>query len=188
MTGRDDEPDDPLYAPVAHVAAGLDPGDVSDPDQLDMDLLDGLDDPDAAGMVDEGYDPDAVRDRRKTRRSRRPRSESALARDLVNYLNGLPGWWARKIQATAATGPGIPDIHATGLTTFGVGRAVWVEVKVGAERPTAVQNRTMLLLQAAGALVGYATSVTELEEIIAHLDDPDYRWSPEHGPGAPSAS
>lgn len=113
-------------------------------------------------------------------------SESSLAETVLSDLNARPGVVARKVHQGAASGSGEPD-----LDICYHGRCVKIELKVaGGTRkpgPTAKQHRRLLQWQDAGALVGWATSLQEVDEILARADDPTYRYDGQAGAPAPAA-
>lgn len=55
------------------------------------------------------------------------------------------------------------------------GRAVKVEVKVPGNTPTDRQYAVMRIWERSGALVGWVTSVDEVEELLGHLEDPGWK-------------
>lgn len=113
-------------------------------------------------------------------------SESELARTVLADLNARPGHFFRKVHQGAASGSGEPDLDGCVR-----GRTVKIELKVaGGTRknvPTDKQHRRLLQWQAAGALVGWATSLRQVDEILARLDDPTYRYNGQAGAPAPAA-
>lgn len=113
-------------------------------------------------------------------------SESSLAEEVLAELNARPGHFFRKVHQGAASGSGEPDLDGCVH-----GRCVKIELKVhGGSRknaPTAKQHRRLLQWQAAGALVGWATSMQEVDELLARLDDPTYRYDGQAGAPSPAA-
>ena len=84
-------------------------------------------------------------------------------------MRSLPDAWCVKVHGNPYTSRGEPDLDACVR-----GRAVKVEVKVGRNKPTDVQMAAMRRWEDAGALVGWVTSLEELQELLTHLED--YGW------------
>ncbi len=99
-------------------------------------------------------------------RRKRYANESALVDDLIRRIKSLGGY-ARKV---VAYGPmhsaGEPDIDACLR-----GRTVKFEAKMPGNKPTAVQYGAMRRWEAVGALVGWGTSLEQLEDLLSHVDD-----------------
>lgn len=127
-----------------------------------------------ADVLDERYDPD-----RKPRRQPSVEPESAITERALNWLNTLDGCYAWKLHTGPMGEGGHPDID--GCIN---GRSIKIEMKRPGEKPTRRQMGRLLQWRAAGALVGWATSVEEVRAIIEQ-SDPDYR-NPLTGPGAPA--
>ncbi|MBC8091360.1 MAG: hypothetical protein H7Y15_05350 [Pseudonocardia sp.] len=108
------------------------------------------------------------------------RPESAIVAEILEWLNDQPQCFARKVHQTAVTGGGEPDIDACLR-----GRTIKIEIKrPGAPEPGPRQLQRLRRWQNAGALVGWATSLPDVVDIVAHLDD--HAWiNPMTGPGAP---
>lgn len=90
--------------------------------------------------------------------------ESTLKKNVLDYLNSLPGCKAIKIHGNAYTEAGTPDIAGCMM-----GRAFWIELKVPGEEPTAIQRKRLQEWAEAGAIVGVVTSVEEVSEMLCKL-------------------
>lgn len=88
------------------------------------------------------------------------RSEKAITRAIMDDLRGM-GFWVVKIHGGAYQMAGLPDVLA-----IKNGRAFWIEVKKPGEKPTLIQQKRLRDLQAAGCVVGVATSEKEAREIV----------------------
>lgn len=113
-------------------------------------------------------------------------SEGEVAAECLGWLKVQPQCAARKVQGTSAQGGGEPDLDIVWR-----GRAVKIELKAPGRgkryRPTDAQHQRLLDYQAAGALVGYATSLAQLQQILARADDPTYRYRGQAGAPTPDA-
>jgi len=89
------------------------------------------------------------------------KSEKAITGAIMGDLSDM-GFWVVKIHGGAYQMAGLPDVLA-----IKNGRAFWIEVKRPGEKPTPIQLKRMRDLQAAGCVVGVATSVQEAREVIS---------------------
>lgn len=116
--------------------------------------------------------------------------ETTLQRRIVATLNARPGHQFRKLHIGPEDQKGQPDLYGCVTLPTGLGRMVVIEVKSwgpGYEpRPQPAQDAALLEWQRAGALVGWATSMRQVDQILACLDDPAYRYAAGGGPGAPA--
>lgn len=137
-------------------------------------------------LEDVEFDPEAVRAARPKRRRAR-RREGALGADLVRELNRRPDVCVEKVQGTVAQGSGRPDLNGVvAVPRVGFGRMFKIELKdPDGHGPNPAQTAQLLRWQRAGALVGWATTFTEVDEILSRADDPHYAWTAGGGPGAP---
>jgi hypothetical protein len=126
-------------------------------------------------VEDEPFSAQLARVRAQPRASTRPEGE--ITADCLTWLNSQPRTKARKVHQGAMTGGGEPDIDACAR-----GRAVKIEVKRPGQVPTGRQLRRMEEWQRAGALVGWVTSLADLQAIMAHVGNPEFR-NPLTGPG-----
>jgi len=94
--------------------------------------------------------------------------ETKIVNLLIGHLRDTGGY-ARKVHGNAYSS-GEPDIDACVR-----GRAVKVEVKVPGRKPTAQQLARLRRWQEAQALAGWVTSLSELVELLDHLDDLDWQ-------------
>jgi hypothetical protein len=88
----------------------------------------------------------------------------------MQRINGIEGARAVKVHASQMGNGGEPDVDACVR-----GRSVKVEVKQPGKVPTPRQMAVLRKWERAGALAGWVTSVEELDALLAHLDDPDWR-------------
>ena len=118
-------------------------------------------------------------------RATRPASEGATTEEVLTELNTRPGHLFRKVHQGAFSGAGEPDLD--GCLD---GRCVKIEMKAPGKKPSSAQNRRLMQWQKAGALVGWARSLAEVDQILDQVDDPTYRYTGQPGapaPGAPPA-
>jgi hypothetical protein len=127
---------------------------------------------------DEPFSAQLAQARARPRSTTRPESE--ITRTALEWLNSLPRTKARKVHQGSMTGGGEPDIDACSH-----GRSVKIEMKRPGEEPSPRQHRRMQEWQRCGALVGWATSLAEVMELMEHVADPDWT-NPLTGPGAPT--
>lgn len=100
------------------------------------------------------------------------KKENSLQSSILEYLKGNPrkrikgigGWWLNFHGGSVYMPRGIPDI----IGCF-KGRFVALEVKRPDEQPTKIQEKTLELLQAAGAVTGVVHNVDEVKEIIGKV-------------------
>lgn len=100
------------------------------------------------------------------------KKENSLQSSILEYLKGNPrksikgigGWWLNFHGGSVYMPRGIPDI----IGCF-KGRFVALEVKRPDEQPTTIQEKTLELLQAAGAVTGVVHNVDEVKEIIGKV-------------------
>lgn len=98
-----------------------------------------------------------------------PRSEKTIVDACMNYIEDMPRGHCRKVHGSRYQDAGEPDIDACVDC-----RCVKVEVKMPGEVPTPIQYAAMRKWERAGALVGWVTSVQELELLLTHRGDPDW--------------
>ena len=136
----------------------------------------------ADDLEDEAFE---ARIHRPKPRATRPVGETATTEDVLQTLNTRAGHRFQKMHQGIHSGSGEPDMDGCVW-----GRCVKIEMKAPGKRPSAKQNRRLLQWQEAGALVGWARSLDEVEQILARIDDPTYRYTGQPGapaPGAPPA-
>jgi len=97
--------------------------------------------------------------------------EHQITSDCIAYIKGLdvPSW-AQKFHGSQYSSGGEPDIDACVD-----GRSVKVEVKRPGNRPTPRQYHAMRRWEAAGALTGWVTSVADLQELLTHLYEREWK-------------
>lgn len=118
-------------------------------------------------------------------RATTPTSEGATTEEVLRSLNTRPAHRFQKMHQGAHSGSGEPDLDGCVH-----GRCVKIEMKAPGKRPSTKQNRRLLQWQEAGALVGWARSLDEVDQILDRIDDPTYRYTGQPGapaPGAPPA-
>lgn len=106
-------------------------------------------------------------------------SESTIVAGIVRHIKGLTGAHAMKVHGGAFGHVGEPDIDACVN-----GRSVKIEVKRPGYEPTDAQFGALRRWQAAGALVGWACSRADAEQLLAYADRRSW-VNPLTGPGAP---
>ena len=131
-------------------------------------------------VLDELFDPDSGPGGQPPRRRARVRSETDVTKECISWLKAQPGTHAWKLHTGPMGMGGHPDID--GCTR---GRSIKIEMKRPGEKPDGRQMVRLLQWRAAGALVGWATSVEEVRAIFANWDNPEY-VNPLTGPGAPA--
>lgn len=94
--------------------------------------------------------------------------EKKVTDKVLKELNSRPGHLFYKVHQ-GRYGGGQPDIDGVVY-----GRSVKIEMKAPGNEPTARQMLVMRRWAKVGALVGWATSLEEVEELLSHLDDPDW--------------
>lgn len=142
-------------------------------------------DPDDDGLLEDEEFVARVERPRRSRPRAQDQSESAVTAEVLKDLNTRPGHLFRKMHQGAFAGSGQPDIYGCAD-----GRMVVIEMKAGdAKRfaPTPKQHRALLQWQGVGALVGLASSLDQVDQIMAHLHDPHYRYNGQFGAPAPGA-
>ena len=106
-----------------------------------------------------------------TRARPAPRSEIVIVDACIGHIiSAYERSHARKVHGSRFQQAGEPDIDAAIN-----GRAVKVEVKMPGEVPTPIQYAAMRRWERAGALAGWCTSTRELELLLGHLEDPQWR-------------
>lgn len=133
-----------------------------------------------ADVLDERFDPEHGPGNRPPRKRVAVKTEGAITGEALSWLNSQPGTYAWKLHTGPMGEGGHPDID--GCTQ---GRSIKIEMKRPGEVPTRRQMARLLQWRAAGALVGWATSVEEVRAIFANAGNPEYA-NPLTGPGAPA--
>jgi len=121
-------------------------------------------------VVDESLDeaprPTPASRRRKTRPGP---SEAIVKKRVIERITELGGYAIPK-HMTAMGVRGTPDVMACLR-----GRMLMIECKTIGYDLQPDQRVELRKWQNAGALAGWVRSVTHLEELLSHLDDPDWR-------------
>lgn len=108
--------------------------------------------------------------------------EGEVTRQCLRWLNAQPSCGARKVHQSGLAGAGEPD-----LDICWHGHTVKIEMKAPGgsrrPRPTPRQNARLLWWQESGARVGWATSLEQVQAILATVGDSTYRYDG-HTPGA----
>jgi hypothetical protein len=134
-----------------------------------------------ADVLDERFDPEQGPGNRPPRQRRRVRSETDITKECISWLKAQPETYARKLH----TGPMSGETKHPDIDGCTRGRSIKIEMKRPGEKPDRGQMARLLQWRAAGALVGWATSVEEVRAIFANAANPDY-VNPLTGPGAPA--
>lgn len=127
--------------------------------------------------VDDGYTPP----QKKIKVARRlvpVRSETEITKECLGWLNTQPFTYAWKLHTSAFGEGGHPDIDGCAN-----GRSIKIEMKKPGEKPDSRQMGRLKAWRAAGALVGWASSLDEVQAIFAHRHDPNWH-NPLTAPGA----
>ena len=95
------------------------------------------------------------------------KSERAIVKAILAYLNSLPGCVARKRWGGGMGVAGDPDIDACIH-----GRSLQLEVKRPGEKPTALQSKRIEEWRQAGAVVGVVRSLAELKDLLRKESPP----------------
>ena len=132
-----------------------------------------MDDLLARFQVDASLDAAPTAAPRSRRRVARPVSEKTVKDKVVARLNEVG--YAIPKHMTSMGVRGTPDVLACVSS-----RMVVVETKTGTNEPTPVQRAELTKWQNAGALAGWVCSLTHLEQLLSHLDDPSWRNDFDH--------
>lgn len=94
--------------------------------------------------------------------------EARLSTKIVKWLNEQPGVIARKRHGSAY---GTTDVDIYGCVN---GRHFEIEVKVGDNKPTKLQEKRLEQWAAVGAITGVAWSLDEVKELMRpYINPPD---------------
>lgn len=96
------------------------------------------------------------------------RREHVIVQEVIDRIRQAGGH-ARKVHGGPHQQAGEPDVDACVE-----GRAVKVEVKVPGAKPSAAQIGALRRWERSGALVGWVTSLRELEALLARVGDPHW--------------
>lgn len=125
--------------------------------------------------VDPALDATPAAAPRSKMRAARPRTEHSIRADvLARLITDLGGYGIVKHQTGLGT-RGTPDLFACVD-----GRMIVIETKTGANVPTPAQRGELKKWQNAGALTGWVRCVTDLDQILSHLSDPEWRNTFDH--------
>lgn len=92
-------------------------------------------------------------------------SEAALTKRVMAYLESLPGCHAEKRWGGGMGKRGMPDVSACYK-----GVRLEIELKVGRNKPTKLQEYQLRKWQEAGAVVLVARTLEEVQEAIRAID------------------
>jgi hypothetical protein len=99
------------------------------------------------------------------------RLESDLTKDAMAKIRDLPEpSHCFKVHGGKFQDAGQPDI--IGCLR---GRMLAIEMKLPGERPTGIQMGTLRRWESAGALAGWATSLADVEDLLGHVDEVDWK-------------
>lgn len=87
--------------------------------------------------------------------------ESAIQKQILNYLNGLPNCYAVNNHGSAWQGAGRPDIFACCRGQF-----LALEVKTEDGNLTKLQHHELRKWKAAGAKTGVVRSVEDVKKLL----------------------
>lgn len=92
-------------------------------------------------------------------------TERSLQSSVLKFLSSIEKCKAYNLHGSAWSGSGRPDI-------IGCYRGVTfvVELKLQGELPTAIQEYELCKWRASGAIAWYATSVDQVKQMIAEID------------------
>lgn len=124
--------------------------------------------------VDPGLDAAVRAQPRSRRRAARGPTEAVIKAKVIAHLKELGGYAIPKHQTSMGV-RGTPDVMAC----LG-GRMVMVETKVPGKNLEPDQRAELRKWQNAGALAGWACSLTHLDELLSHLNDPAWRNDFDH--------
>lgn len=106
------------------------------------------------------------------------RSETDITKDAIAWLKNQPNTYAYKLFSGAFGESGHPDID--GCIN---GRSIKIEMKRPGKEPTVVQMARLRQWRQAHAIVGWATSVQQVRDLVTYsVAHPDWR-NPLTGPG-----
>ncbi len=94
-------------------------------------------------------------------------TETQLTRKIITLLRSVPNSFVYKVHGGAMQMAGLPDVFFCCDTMRG--RAVWFEIKVGINKPTALQNEIMRQLRAAGCEAFVVYEVSHVAKILEML-------------------
>lgn len=133
---------------------------------------------------EEAYDPAAAcatqRVGRRSHRGRGRTSEAQVCAEVDRALAATPRCYILNVTGSAEQTAGTPD--RVGVVD---GRAFVCEIKAPGETPRRLQLMQLRRWQAAGAISGWVTSVSELEQLLARVHDGQWT-NPLTGPGDPT--
>jgi len=87
--------------------------------------------------------------------------EKNLCRKVLAYLNSLDNAFFYKVHGGMYQRSGLPDIIGCHN-----GRCYGIELKVGTNKPTELQERTLDQMSQSGAIVGVCYTLDEVQELI----------------------
>lgn len=120
-----------------------------------------------AHLVDETFDG-AARGRGRPPRPRR-KPESEIVSEGIGHIRAMRDGYARKVHGGSMGNAGEPDVDACVR-----GRSCKFEAKAGSNTPSRVQLASLECWAHAGALVGWFRSTAELQQLLDHVDEPQY--------------
>lgn len=124
-------------------------------------------------IADEEYVPPAPKRARKAA----PEPESSITERALSWLNSQPSTFARKRHTGVMGTGGHPDIEACSA-----GRSIQIEMKRVGAKPEPRQFAQLRVWQNAGALVGWASSLLHVQQLMAKRDEPTWK-NPLRAPG-----
>jgi Holliday junction resolvase len=102
----------------------------------------------------------------------KPKTETKLVQAIRKRLEA-DGFRVIKLHGNAFQEPGLPDLFA-----IRGGRLLAIEVKLPGNVPTPIQRRKLADLEQAGAVVGVATSIEDVDNLVARFEQARYNANP----------
>lgn len=96
-------------------------------------------------------------------------NETALQKACQRRIREVHGGEVVKVHGSASQQSGTPDL--LGCVR---GRFVAVELKQPGKKPSAIQMKRLRDWEAAGGLAGWCRTEVELDELLAHVDEPGW--------------
>lgn len=110
--------------------------------------------------------------------TRGERSERDITEQAIDWLKRQPATYAWKLFSGALGESGHPDIDGCSG-----GRSIKIEMKRPGKKPTPIQMARLRQWREAGAIVGWATSASQVQQLFAYsMAHPAWR-NPLTGPG-----
>lgn len=106
------------------------------------------------------------------------KSESDITKSVITWLKDQPNTYAWKVFSGSMGENGHPDVDGCSN-----GRSIKIEMKRPTKRPTSIQMARLRQWRETGAVVGWATSLDHVQQLVTYsIAHPDWR-NPLTGPG-----